>query len=163
MTANNRYGVEFLTFIVRDNDSKEIFFEINREPSPQPVQFQEGVDYNQYRTINYTFPTRFLDMKNISTSLVFKVGEEEALSSFRMIERHYDSEKNLIRSWDFETPFCMPGSTNGMEAEYDVPALSAELKASIINATGPGTYSDSFYFVGEEMIMHNKAFYQFAD
>lgn len=59
-------------------------------------------------------------------------------------------------------PFCMPGSRNTWEVIYDMPEdLGEDLKRDIINSPWE-TVSDSFYFVGDELIMHNKAKYNYA-
>ena len=50
---------------------------------------------------------------------------------------------------------CIPNSTNSWEAIYEVPELDAELKQQMIDNPWE-TQSDSFYFVGATMIMHNK-------
>lgn len=57
-------------------------------------------------------------------SLEFKIGPEP-LNNFRMIERHYFRDE-LVKSFDFSFPFCMPLSVNTYEALYDVPELSSE-------------------------------------
>ncbi len=90
------------------------------------------------------------------TSLTFKVGSEP-LSNFRMIERHYYKE-NLVKSFDFTFGFCIPGSTNTWEAVYDVPTLDKDLIDEMV-CNPFETRSDSFYFVGNELVMHNKASY----
>merc|ERR1712166_1514133 len=55
--------------------------------------------------------------------------------------------------------FCIPGSTNTWDAVYAVPPLNEDLIEEMI--ANPYKYqSDSFYFVGDKMIMHNKAEYE---
>lgn len=82
------------------------------------------------------------------------------MPSFRMIERHYFRNK-LIKSWDFNMGFCIPNSKNTFEAIYDVPKLSDKEKKEMI-AHPWETVSDSFYFVNDELIMHNKAYYAYT-
>lgn len=89
-------------------------------------------------------------------SLEFAVGSE-ALNSFRMIERHYFRDM-LIRSYDFDFGFCIPNSTNTWEAIYDIPALEESIQQDMI-AHPYMAKSDSFYFVNDELVMHNKAEY----
>jgi len=55
-----------------------------------------------------------------------------------MIERYYDNQNNLLRSYDFPFPFCMPSSVNEMDATYDMPRLASEQKQAMIKAP-PGT------------------------
>ena len=76
-----------------------------------------------------------------------------------MIERHY-FRKRLIKSYDWTFGFCIPSSTNNWEAIYDVPPLDQETIEDMI-ANPYETVSDSFYFVGNELVMHNKARYRY--
>jgi hypothetical protein len=96
---------------------------------------------------------------NACLSLTFKVGEK-AVTNFRMIERHY-FRNQLIKSYDFSFGFCIPGSINSWEAIYDVPTLNDDIIQKMI-ANPFQTMSDSFYFVDDELIMHNKACYQYV-
>mmetsp|Transcript_488 Transcript_488/g.680 ORF Transcript_488/g.680 Transcript_488/m.680 type:complete len:155 (+) Transcript_488:477-941(+) len=77
-----------------------------------------------------------------------------------MIERHYFRNK-LIKSYDFTFPFCIPGSTNNWDVVYSVPPLQDDLMNDMVNNPFE-TYSDSFYFVDEELVMHNKVSYSYA-
>jgi len=82
------------------------------------------------------------------------------VENFRMIERHY-FENRLIKSFDFTFGFCIPNSTNSWEAIYEVPALDDALVEQMIEKPY-ATKSDSFYFVGDTLIMHNKAAYAYT-
>lgn len=77
-----------------------------------------------------------------------------------MIERHYFRDR-LIQSYEFKFPFCIPNTTNNWESIYDVPALSEKEKEEMMLNPWE-TKSDSFYFVGDELVMHNKAEYNYA-
>ena len=100
-----------------------------------------------------------LRLPRISTLLQFSVGGRP-VEDFRMIERHYFRDQ-LIKSFDFNFGFCIPNSTNTWEAIYDMPPLDPELKELMI-ANPWETQSDSFYYVGEEMVLHNKAKYAYT-
>jgi len=78
-----------------------------------------------------------------------------------MIERHYYKQK-LIKSYEFTFPFCIPGSVNTWENIYEMPVMEEGLKKDMID-NPMQTETDSFYFVGEKMIMHNKAFFSYVD
>eukprot|EP00959_Pyramimonas_sp_CCMP1952_P468465 9493301-Pyramimonas_sp.AAC.1 len=78
-----------------------------------------------------------------------------------MIERHYFRD-TLIRSYDFTFGFCIPNSVNSWEAIYPVPELSEDRVQQMI-ANEYETTSDSFYFVDNKLVMHNKAAYKYAD
>lgn len=130
------------------------------------------------RHVSYDFPQQFLRLKSVITQLKFKVGNQE-VHNFRMIERHYrrvrpgstntsnNSTNNtsnavsyaLLKSYDFNFHFCIPNSINEWEASYDLPVLSDREIDDIL--AGGGTVSDSFYFVGDLLIMHNKASYYY--
>ncbi|KAF0728741.1 hypothetical protein Ae201684_013485 [Aphanomyces euteiches] len=92
------------------------------------------------------------------TSLEFSVGPKE-VHGFRMIERHYFRDE-LVKSYDFTFGFCIPSSTNTWDAVYSVPSLDEDLIQDMV-ANPYATVSDSFYFVGDELIMHNKAEYKY--
>lgn len=91
--------------------------------------------------------------------MTFKVGDEP-LPNFRIIERHY-FQNQLVKSFDFKFGFCIPGSTNTWEAVYDVPPLDDALIEEMVHSPFE-TQSDSFYFVGNELIIHNKASYKYT-
>ncbi len=40
-----------------------------------------------------------------------------------MIERHYFKNK-LIKSYEFEVPFCIPNTVNSLEAIYELPEFT---------------------------------------
>jgi len=77
-----------------------------------------------------------------------------------MIERHYYKDK-LIQSFDFTFPFCIPNSVNDWESIYTIPKVTNEVKEDMIN-NPYDTVSDSFYFVDGELVMHNKAEYDYS-
>jgi len=76
-----------------------------------------------------------------------------------MIERHYFRDR-LIKSFDFNFGFCIPGSTNTWDAVYQVPPLDEALVQEMLDNPHETT-SDSFYFVGNKLVMHNKASYKY--
>lgn len=93
--------------------------------------------------------------------VVFSVGDQP-VQNFRMIERHY-FKNQLIKSFDFTFNFCIPNSTNSWECLYEIPKLDNKIIADMIKCDYE-TKSDSFYFINDgQMIMHNKAEYQFID
>jgi len=158
--AANTYGIEFLKFTIRDIESNTVIFDVERERGdvPQPGTLTAEME-NTARSIRYNFHKSFLDHKTIGAKLVFAVGQQP-LPNFRMIERHYFMNR-LIKSFDFTFGFCIPNSTNSWEAIYDMPTLSEEEKADII-AHPYQTKSDSYYFVNDVLVMHNKAEYSYS-
>ena len=119
----------------------------------------EGLDEEEFRTVRYNFGPNFFKLSQIGTTLTFSVGEKP-VKKFRMIERHY-FRKQLIQSFDFEFPFCIPGSTNTWDSIYTIPKFDEKLKEEMINSPWE-TRSDSFYFVDGLVIMHNKAEYNYS-
>lgn len=159
MSANT-YGFEFLNFTISDYDTKKVIFEVGRDnPAPQDVSVDfSSIGEDMYRKIKYTFSEDVLRLPKIQTSLIFAVGARE-VHKFRMIERHYFRDQ-LVKSFDFTFGFCIPSSTNTWDVVYSLPPLSDELISDMI-AHPWDTKSDTFYFVEDKIIMHNKASYQY--
>jgi len=67
----------------------------------------------------------------------------------------------LVKSNDFSFGFCIPSSTNSWDSVYALPPLEDSLINDMIESEFQTT-SDSFYFVGEELVMHNKASYRYT-
>jgi len=161
LTANDAYKIEFESFRIRDMDSGVQLFEVSKDPDqPEvdvaliPVEMED-----QVRCISYDFGEDFLKLRSIGTTLQFSVGPQP-VENFRMIERHYFKDQ-LIKSFDFNFGFCIPNSTNTWEAIYDMPELDPDLIDAMIREPWE-TKSDSFYYVGDEMILHNKANYAYS-
>jgi len=159
--AGNTVGIEFESFRIRDYESQVCLFEVSKDPDAPPLDLANLPPEmeDQVRCISYDFGNEFLDLRTIGTTLQFSVGPHE-VSNFRMIERHYFRDI-LIKSFDFNFGFCIPNSTNTWEAIYDMPELDPDLKEAMIDNPWE-TQSDSFYYVGDQMIMHNKAKYAYT-
>merc|ERR1712117_7824 len=95
------------------------------------------------RSVRYHFDADFLRFKTVRTSLKFTVKDK------------------LIRNYDFPFGFCIPNSTNSWETIYPMPENSdSDIDEFVSN---PYSHkSDSFYFVNDQLIMHNKAEYAFS-
>ena len=76
-----------------------------------------------------------------------------------MIERHYFRDTHL-KTFDFDFGFCIPRSKNTCEHIYEFPEMDKDTRNLMIENPYE-TRSDSFYFVDNELIMHNKADYAF--
>ena len=153
----NTYGVEFVEFKIRDLDSGSVLFHMKKPEGvvlPPPVEGD-----NSSRFIAYDFGAEFLSLNTVGTALTFSVGPEP-INGFRMIERMFLGEK-VIQTFDFTFGFCIPSSTNSWELIYEMPTLSEEEEAEMI-ANPYATKSDSFYFAGDRLFMHNKAEYAFS-
>lgn len=77
-----------------------------------------------------------------------------------MIERHFFRDQ-ILKTFDFEFGFCIPNSRNSCEQIYELPPLSPQLRRQMA-ACPYETRSDSFYFVEDRLIMHNKADYAYT-
>ena len=74
-----------------------------------------------------------------------------------MIERHFFRDEHL-KTFDFDFGFCIPDSVNSYEHIYEFPHLD-ENTIELMVSHPFETRSDSFYFVDDKLIMHNKADY----
>lgn len=64
----NTYGIDFLSFKIRDMDTNNVVFEVAKDPNAPPPQYPENFDYNQLRSIQYKFPAQFLRYETIGTT-----------------------------------------------------------------------------------------------
>lgn len=154
----NVYKIDFVAFKIRaleDGKPESLLFEIRKDPDDED---EDPLD-DSCRSIRYQFGPSILDFKTIGTSLEFSIGEQP-LHNFRMIERHYFRDI-LIKSYDFTLPFVIPNTTNTWEVIYTMPELDPVIKQAIIQCPWE-TCSDSFYFVDDKLVMHNKAQYNYS-
>jgi len=161
----NIYDIEFERFHIRDlsgfTEEQQILFEVAKEPGQPKINssmIPPSME-DQVRCICYDFGDAFLQLTAIGTTLTFSNGPQE-IPNFRMIERHYFRD-NLIKSFDFNFGFVIPNSTNTWEAIYDMPELDPDLMEDMINNPWE-TQSDSFYYVNDQMVLHNKAKYAYT-
>eukprot|EP01111_Echinosteliopsis_oligospora_P009240 TRINITY_DN2674_c0_g1_i1.p1 TRINITY_DN2674_c0_g1~~TRINITY_DN2674_c0_g1_i1.p1 ORF type:complete len:181 (+),score=33.44 TRINITY_DN2674_c0_g1_i1:69-611(+) len=154
----NTYGIEFLEFRIRDMESDRVLFQVKRDKEAEAAAGIQ-MDDDSVRFIRYDFGSDFFNYKTLGASLVFAVGPKE-VPNFRMVERHYFRNK-LIKSFDFKFGYCIPNSSNSWEVIYDIPPLSKKEAQEMIENPYE-TKSDSFYFVEDKLIMHNKAEYSYS-
>ena len=107
----------------------------------------------------YYFPKDFFKYKLVSTFLKFKVGDLE-VKNMTLIENHYFKNQR-IATYEFNFPYCVPNSVNTWEYVYEIPELPQEYKNQLL--LGETTTSDTFFFVEDDMIMHNKSEYEFTE
>ncbi|XP_047097743.1 protein unc-119 homolog B [Schistocerca piceifrons] len=159
----NIYDIDFTRFKIRDLETGTVLFEIAKPPAADVEDAdsdpeREESDPNAGRFVRYQFTPQFLKLKTVGATVEFTVGNKP-VSKFRMIERHFFRDK-LLKSFDFEFGFCIPNSKNTCEHIYEFPTLPPELVKEMI-AHPFETRSDSFYFVDDCLIMHNKADYAY--
>ena len=152
----NIYNIIFGRFKIRNVDKNIIL----QEFVPEVEDYTYADQTDEVRFLQYTLPADILRVKNIGTTVEFKVGGIE-VKNFRMIERHYFKEK-LVKSFDFIFGFCIPNSTNTWESIYELPMLTeSEIKGM---ATSTREFkSDSFYFAENKLIMHHRAEYDYIE
>jgi len=183
----NIYNIQFKRFKIRDMESDFVLFDVGdnsdtsnkeeekekekddkakeeeekaKKEEAEKIRKEEEEDiYKSPRMIRYHLGPDFLDLKNLGSSLTFSVGDKP-VKDFLMIERHYFNDK-LIKSFEFKFDFCIPNSVNTWESIYTIPEIDPEVKKQMI-AEPWHTKSDSFYFVGDKLIMHNKAIYNYS-
>ena len=160
----NVYGLEFQEFTIVDPATGDVLFDVRHHMEDVMRRFAQmsaaggSPDPDLARKVVYSFKPSVLRCKALRTSLVFKTGGEP-VKGLRMIERHYVGRK-LLRNYEFDFAFCIPNSTNSWDAQYELPELSEEDVRTMVD-TPYAHKSDSFYFVGDQLIMHNKAEYAY--
>ena len=180
----NIYNIQFKRFKIRDMESDFVLFDVGdnsdinskeenkvdeakkeeeekaKKEAEEKIMKEEEEDiYKSPRMIRYHLGPDFLDLKNLGSSLTFSVGDKP-VKDFLMIERHYFND-TLIKSFEFKFDFCIPNSVNTWESIYTIPEIDPEVKKQMIDEPWH-TRSDSFYFVGDKLIMHNKAIYNYS-
>ncbi|XP_038021804.1 protein unc-119 homolog A isoform X1 [Anas acuta] len=168
----NVYKIDFTRFKIRDMESGTVLFEITKPAASDDSDgallcaFPErehndkkDIDPNAGRFVRYQFTPAFLRLRQVGATVEFTVGDKP-INNFRMIERHYFRDQ-LLKSFDFEFGFCIPSSKNTCEHIYEFPQLSEDLIREMILHPYE-TQSDSFYFVDNKLVMHNKADYSYS-
>ncbi|XP_028856587.1 protein unc-119 homolog A [Denticeps clupeoides] len=155
----NVHSIDFTRFKIRDMETGTVLFEITKPPVTDSGVEKKDLDPNAGRFVRYQFTPAFLRLRQVGATVEFTVGEIP-INNFRMIERHY-FRGQLLKSFDFEFGFCIPSSKNTCEHIYEFPALSEELMHEMILHPYE-TQSDSFYFVDNKLVMHNKADYSYS-
>ncbi|XP_018603966.2 protein unc-119 homolog A isoform X2 [Scleropages formosus] len=155
----NVHNIDFTRFKIRDMETGTVLFEITKPPSAERVGEKRDLDPNAGRFVRYQFTPAFLRLRQVGATVEFTVGDKP-INNFRMIERHYFREQ-LLKSFDFEFGFCIPSSKNTCEHIYEFPPLSEEIMQEMIKHPYD-TQSDSFYFVDNKLVMHNKADYSYS-
>ncbi|KAL2096142.1 hypothetical protein ACEWY4_008290 [Coilia grayii] len=155
---NNVHNIDFTRFKIRDMETGTVLFEITKPPVPESARNKRDLDPSTGRFVRYQFTPAFLRLRQIGATVEFTVGDMP-INNFRMIERHY-FHGQLLKSFDFEFGFCIPSSKNTCEHIYELPPLSDDIMQQMILHPYE-TQSDSFYFVDNQLVMHNKADYSY--
>ena len=153
--ADNTYGIEFGDFRLRDHDAGITLVELTAEQRKEgEKQMEEEDDW----IVKYDLGPDFLDLGTIGMEVQFKVGEEP-VKNLLLIEKHYFKDE-LLKAYEFEFGFWIPNSTNTWENIYELPELDDETKLDII--TNPyETKSDSFFFIEDQLVIHQRCVYSY--
>uniref|UniRef100_G3U550 Unc-119 lipid binding chaperone B n=1 Tax=Loxodonta africana TaxID=9785 RepID=G3U550_LOXAF len=159
---DNIYSIDFTRFKIRDLETGTVLFEIAKpcvsDHDKDSTSCEGDVDISAGRFVRYQFTPAFLRLRTVGATVEFTVGDKP-VSNFRMIERHYFRER-LLKNFDFDFGFCIPSSRNTCEHIYEFPQLSEDVIRLMVEHPYE-TRSDSFYFVDNKLIMHNKADYAY--
>ncbi|KAM9328873.1 protein unc-119 homolog B [Gastrophryne carolinensis] len=157
---DNIYGIDFTRFKIRDLETGTVLFEISKPCSEADDEETDGgqLDSSAGRFVRYQFTPAFLRLRKVGATVEFRVGDKP-VKNFRMIERHYFRDR-VLKTFDFDFGFCIPNSCNTCEHMYEFPQLSEDLVQMMIDNPYE-TRSDSFYFVDNKLVMHNKADYAY--
>jgi len=154
----NVYEIDFTRFKIRDLETNTVVFEIAKAADTCSDEERSADCPCTGRFVRYQFTEQFLKLKVIGATVEFTVGALP-VDNFRMIERHFFRDQ-LLKSFDFQFGFCIPHSRNTCEHIYEFPPLSESMVKDMVNSPFE-TKSDSFYFVNNKLIMHNKADYAY--
>ena len=133
-------------------DSREGKLEVDFQPELEQA--------DKYRGIKYTLEEEVLRIPLIQTKLIFSNNRNEPLQNFRMVEKYFLNEVELA-SYDFTYPFVLPNSTNCWESLYETPKLSEHDIESILQ-NPLCICSDTFYFEGSQLLIHQKVRYTYV-
>ncbi|XP_061529016.1 protein unc-119 homolog B isoform X2 [Phycodurus eques] len=155
---DNIYNIDFTRFKIRDLETGTVLFEIAKPPNSEAEEGSGDFDVSAGRFVRYQFTPAFLKLQTVGATVEFTVGDRP-INNFRMIERHY-FQGRLLKNFDFDFGFCIPNSRNTCEHIYEFPQLPNDLIHQMVEHPYE-TRSDSFYFVDNKLIMHNKADYAY--
>ena len=110
-------SIQFGEYTVRDYDSKTTLLHVPEEMN----KFQDAYARNKEatgkltmddRVLKQKFSPAFFMLKNLELTLQFSVNDQEKpLHYLILVEKHFFRDE-LISSYEFQFPFCIPGSTN---------------------------------------------------
>ena len=157
--------IRFGQYQIKDYETGTVLMYISEEQQAEADKMarkeeEDGLVSLDTRTIRYSFGPDFLNLRTLSLKLEFYVVNDEPIKDLIFIERYYFKDR-LISNFEFQFPFCMPKSKNDVEFVYDLPKFSEQEKQDIINNPWE-MKSDSFYFANGQLIIHNKATYNYS-
>eukprot|EP00347_Sterkiella_histriomuscorum_P023037 403336198 len=154
---DNVYGIKFGAFKIRDMSSGTVLVDVREEDLD--LNITEEMDDPKVRLVKYHFGPDFFMLRTIGLTVGFSIGDQP-IPNFYMVERHYFRNK-VIKQYEFKFGFCMPNSQNEIEMIYDLPELAEEEKQEMIENPWE-TKSDTFFFVNDSLVIHNRAEYNYS-
>ena len=156
-----------MRFVISNKTTGKVYYLHEQDQLPNKELLINDEDYppemlklfDEMRHIKYHFSSDFLKSKMLSSSLVFKVGDLPVKDL--LIIDHFFFKNKIIKSFQFKFPFCIPNSVNEWEYVYEFPELDSAIISQMIEEPG-STHSETFFFAGEELVLHNKADYDFT-
>lgn len=162
--SENSVSLEFLEFSIKDESSGEVFFEVKRDQEQQQPSSELLDDLpeemeDMVRHVRYHVPQKMLQCKVIETRLKFSLAQD--VPNLRLIDRHF-FKGEFVKEYAMEFGPCKAGSDHCWYAKYHMPEASEEQIMDYVRMPG-GHCTDSFYFVGDELMVHNKATFTYID
>ncbi len=168
---DNTYKIKFTNLIVKDFDSKEILIEyinnskktindLDEEELKKIKEIEEKDIYKSPRMIKYHLSSNILKKK---ISLNFEFMGEKPIKDFIIIERHYIKDK-YIGGFESKFPICIPKAPSNQEEIIDLNKnndFNKKIKKEVTNDVILHK-SDTFCFVEDKLIIHNKAIYYYT-
>ena len=153
---DNTFNIKFGAFRIREMTNNVVLVDVKETDLDRNVT--EDMD-PKTRLLKYHFGPDFLRLGTIGLQVEFSIGDKP-VPNLLMVERHYFRGK-CIKSFEFKFGFCMPNTTNTLEMIYDLPQLTPEEMQQMIAAPWE-TKSDTFFFVEDKLVIHNRAEYNYA-
>ena len=151
---DNKPGVRFNGFKLRDTDTGEVFHEYY----PQNIY---ELDYFADHELDYKFPTAILKAKTLGSTLNLVVGNQ-VVKNVVLAERHYIDGK-LAANYSFKFPVFMPNSKNSVEFIYTLPKFEQSVIDRMNKKEPIFAKSDTFVFVDGKLVVHRRAKYTYWD
>lgn len=165
-SSNNEHLIQFIGVRMRDVDNNKVYFDITRPIYDnsdliisEDLSEEEVKEMDQQRTIYYEFNKELLYSKTVGCQIEFKVGDKP-VKDFKIIDRLFYKDK-LLKEYKFEFPFCPPDAVNTWEVIYNLPEITDEIRNDILENPFIMT-TDSYYFVGDNLVIQNKAYYKYV-
>ena len=154
--SDNWAGFRFRGFKIRDMISNITLVDVPDDGDDEELNDD---DDPKTRLIKYHMGPDFLMLRTVGLTMRFSIGSKP-IQNLKMVERHYFRGR-VLRAYEFEFGFVIPGSTNEWEFVYDMPELSEEERQEIIDAPWE-VKSDTFFFSEGKLMLHNRAEYNYA-